>query len=242
MSAAKKMSFMDHLGELRWSLLRILAAVAAGTGISLGFAPGIIKLIVAPYGSRLLVIGPTEGIANYLRIGVTAGAILAMPYIFFELWGFISPALRPKEKRYVFLFLPSATILFLAGAAFSWFVLIPAAVGFLSGFTLGVFQNEWTTGNYIPFVTGLVFWVGVCFELPLAIFLLARMGFVTPGFLLRGWRSAVVLILIVSAAVTPTVDPFNMMMVSLPMTGLYFLGILLARIAGRKRPRGNSIR
>jgi sec-independent protein translocase protein TatC len=235
MKDGRKMSFMEHLGELRWRLLRILLAVAAGAGISLVFAPRLLKVMIAPYGSSLKVIGPTEGIANYLRVGLMAGAMLVMPYILFELWGFIAPALRPKEKRYAFTLLPSAYILFLSGCAFAWFILIPAAVGFLSNFTLGVFQNEWTTQNYIPFVTSLVFWIGACFELPLVMFFLARLGFVSPRFLLKGWRYAVVVILAISAAITPTVDPFNMMLVSLPMVGLYFLGILLASIGGPKK-------
>jgi sec-independent protein translocase protein TatC len=226
-----KMGFFEHLAELRWRLLRIILAVIAGMGVSLAFTPQLLKLILEPYGNRLKVIGPTEGIANYLRIGGMAGVTMVMPYILIELWGFISPALHPREKRYAFIVIPSALLLFLAGAAFAWFVMIPAAVRFLAGFDLGVFQTEWTSENYIPFVTSLLFWIGICFELPLAVFFLAKLGIVGPRLLLKGWRYAVVFICVVSAAITPTVDPFNMMLVALPMVGLYFLGVLLAFLA-----------
>lgn len=242
MSSETKMSFLEHFGELRRRLLRILLAVMAGTGIALVFTPRLLKLLVLPYGSQLKVIGPTEGIANYLRIAVTSGVILALPYILFELWGFIAPALQPREKRYVFVLLPSAFILYLAGVAFAWFLLIPAAIHFLSSFNLGVFQTEWTSQNYIPFVTALLFWIGVCFELPLVLYFLAKIGVVNSRFLLKSWRYAVVLIFIVAAVITPTVDPFNMTLVALPMIGLYFLGILLAFIARRENPKKTAER
>lgn len=236
------MSFLGHLGELRKRLLRILLAVMLGTGIALVFTPQLLKLILLPYGSQLKVIGPTEGVANYLRIGVMSGVILAFPYILIELWGFFAPALKPREKRYVTTLLPSAFLLFLGGIAFAWFVLIPAAIHFLSGFNLGVFKTEWTSQNYIPFVTALLFWIGVCFELPLVMFFLAKIGVVSSRFLLKSWRYAVVLIFVVAAVVTPTVDPFNMSLVALPMIGLYFLGILLAFIARREKTKRTAER
>jgi sec-independent protein translocase protein TatC len=245
MRADGKMGFFGHLAELRWRLLRIIIAVVAGMGISLTFTPRLLRLILEPYGTRLKVIGPTEGIANYLRIGGMAGVALVMPYILIELWGFISPALHPREKRYAFFMIPSALLLFVAGAAFAWFLMIPAAVRFLAGFDLGVFQTEWTSENYIPFVTALLFWIGVCFELPLVVFFLAKLGILGPRLLLKGWRYAVVLICVVSAAITPTVDPFNMMLVALPMVGLYFLGVLLSLFAGpgaRGRPPRSTAR
>ena len=183
------------------------------------------------------MISPTEGIGNYLRIGVVGGVILAMPYILAELWGFIAPALRPQEKRYVYFLIPSALFMFLAGVAFAWFLLIPTAIRFLSTFTLGVFRTEWTSENYVPFVTALLFWIGVCFELPIVAFFLAKLRIVSARILLKAWRYAVVLICFVAAVITPTVDPFNMMLVALPLIGLYFIGILLAFIARREKPK-----
>jgi sec-independent protein translocase protein TatC len=233
MNNEKNMSFLEHFGELRVRLLRIFVAVIAGMVICLYFTPDILKLILISYGNNLKVIGPTEGISSYLRIGLMGGTVLATPYILVEIWGFIAPGLKPREKKYVRLLIPLATIMFLGGIAFAWFMLIPTAVRFLSTFTLGVFQIEWTSANYISFVTSLLFWIGVCFELPLVLFFLAKIGIVSARLLLKGWRYTVVLICVAAALITPTVDPFNMMLVALPLVALYFFGVLLAFMARR---------
>jgi sec-independent protein translocase protein TatC len=225
------MTFVDHIGELRKRLMRIALALAVAGGIGLYFAPRILALMLFPYGSQLRVIDPTEGISTYLGIGLTAGAVLALPYILLETWGFIAPALMPRERRFAYVIIPSAFLLFLTGAAFAWFLLIPAAIRFLANFRSELFQTEWTSQNYIPFVTALLFWIGVCFDLPLVVFFLAKLRIVTARLLLKGWRYAVVLIFIVAAVITPTVDPFNMMLVALPLVGLFFFSILLAVFA-----------
>jgi sec-independent protein translocase protein TatC len=232
------MTFWDHLAELRAHLIRIMIALVLCAGASLFFSPFLLKILVRPYGDLLIVIGPTESFSVYMRIALTAGAIIAMPYIIFELWRFISPGLHPRERRYAFAVIPSAVVLFLLGSAFAWFVLIPTAVRFLSGFLPDVFKTQWTSERYYPFVTSLLFWVGVFFELPLVVFVLAKLRIVTAGLLLKGWRVAVVAIVVVAAVITPTVDAFNMMLVALPLAALYFFSILLASLAQRGGGRG----
>jgi sec-independent protein translocase protein TatC len=235
MRNGKSMSFLGHLADLRKRLIRILVVLAVAGSAGLLFAGDVIKLMLIPYGSPLKVIGPTEGVANYIRVALACGAAAAMPYIVWELWGFASPGLLKREKRAVYALVPSAFAAFLSGAAFAWFVLIPAAVRFLAGFGAGIFTTEWTSQNYVKFVASLVFWIGAGFELPIVVYFLARVGIVGPRFLLRGWRWAVVLICVFAAVITPTVDPFNMMLVAVPLIGLYFAGIGLAALA-----RGNG--
>lgn len=235
MDDERNMSFLEHLGELRRRLIRILVVVLLAAAVCLLFARRALELLLLPYGSTLKVIGPTEGIAVYLRVAAIAGTALAMPWILAELWGFVAPALRPRERRSVLWLIPSATLLFLAGAAFAWFLMIPAAVRFLAGFGAGLLETAWTAASYVRFVTGLLFWIGACFELPLVLYFLARAGLVSPRSLLGGWRYAVVAILVVAALVTPTVDPVSMLLVSLPMVALYFLGVLVASVALRGR-------
>ncbi len=230
-----QMTFLDHLGELRKRVIRIALALALGMGICLVFTPQILKILLSPYGVVLKVISPTEGISNYLRIGLTCGAILALPYILLQIWGFIAPGLLPRERRFVYGLLPSAFVLFLIGASFAWFVMIPSAVRFLANFSPDIFRTEWTSENYIPFVTALLFWIGVCFELPLVVFFLSKLRIVNARLLLKGWRYAMVLICIIAAVITPTVDPFNMMLVAVPLAALYFFSILLAVVAQRKK-------
>jgi sec-independent protein translocase protein TatC len=228
-----KTGFLDHLKELRTRLIRITAVFLLFGGVSLYFTPQILKFLVQPYGAQLKVISPTESVSAYLQIAITCAAAAAIPYILWELWGFIAPALLPKEKMFAFVLVPAAVILFIVGASFAWFLMIPAAIGFLANFSPDIFKTEWTSQNYIPFVTSLVFWIGACFELPLIIFFLAKMRIVNARLLLRVWRFAVVAIVIVAAVITPTVDPFNLMLVALPLISLYFLSILVAAIGQR---------
>jgi sec-independent protein translocase protein TatC len=228
---AGQMTLLGHLEELRDRLVKAGVAVLAGTIIAAAFTTQILQLLIAPYGHKLQVLGPTEGISIYFRVALTAGLILAMPVLVYQLFMFILPGLEEREKNYVFWGVPSATVLFLIGAAFAWFIMLPAAIGFLSNWQTDVFLQEWQSQKYIPFVTSIIFWIGVSFETPLIIFIMSRLGLVTPQFLIKQWRFAVVIISIAAAMITPTVDPFNMALVMLPLLVLYGFSILLSYLA-----------
>jgi sec-independent protein translocase protein TatC len=224
-------TLLDHLNELRIRLFRGLIALVVGVLLSAVFTDRLLKYLITPYGTELQVLGPTESVVIYFRVALLAGAIFVMPYITFQLFMFIAPGLTRKEKRWIYMALPATTGLFLIGVAFAWFVMVPAALGFLQDFESEVFRAEWTAERYIAFLTSLLFWIGVAFELPVVIFVLARLGIVGPTPLLRNWRLAVVLITIVAALITPTVDPFNMLLVVAPLLVLYLISIGLAAIA-----------
>jgi len=160
-----------------------------------------------------------------------SGAVLAMPFLVYFIWSFIAPGLEVKEKRYVRFIVPGATILFLLGVAFAWGIMLPAAIGFLAGFEPEIFKTSWRASAYIPFVTSLMFWIGVAFELPLIVFFLAKLKILTAKKLLSWWRFAIVGAAIVAALITPTIDPFNMALVMGPLIILYFLSVLLAKLA-----------
>ena len=232
--------FLAHLAELRTRLVRIALVLVILVGLGIWMAPAILKLIIAPYGSQLKVISPTESVGTYLQVAMTSALACSIPYVLLEIWGFVAPALRPREKMLAGLMVPAGVLLFAIGVAFTWFLMIPAAIQFLAGFDTTIFKTEWTSQNYVPFVASLLFWVGLCFELPLAMFILARFGIVTARMLLRFWRFAVVIIVIIAAVITPTVDPFNLMLVALPLVALYFVSILFAGVAGRGRKRLDS--
>lgn len=226
-----QMTLLEHLEEVKNRLIKASIAVLVGTVMASIFTPQILELLIEPYGQKLQVLGPTEGIAIYFRVAITAGLILAMPVLVYQLLMFILPGLEENEKRYIFLGVPAATLLFLIGVAFAWFILMPAAIGFLSSWQTEVFTQEWQSQKYIPFITSLVFWIGVSFETPLIIFIMAKLNLVTPQFLMKQWRFAVVIIAIAAAMITPTVDPFNMALVMLPLFTLYGISILLAYLA-----------
>ena len=227
----KTMPLMEHLRELRNVLIKCGIALAITTVISFAFTSQILQFLVAPYGSFLVTIDPTENVTTYFRVALVSGAVLAMPFFVYFIWGFIAPGLEAKEKRYVRYIVPGATFLFLLGVAFAWGLMLPAAIGFLSTFQPTIFKTSWRAAAYIPFVTSLLFWIGVAFELPLLIFFLAKLKIVTARQLLSWWRFAVVGIAVAAAVITPTVDPFNMMLVMAPLIFLYFLSILLAKFA-----------
>jgi len=160
---------------------------------------------------------------------LTSGIMIMLPYIVFEIWLFAAPGLRAREKKMGLAGIPFATILFLGGVAFTYFLLLPTALPFLGGFTK--IQQLWTASDYFGFVTSLMLWIGLFFEFPLVIYILTSIGFIKPVILLQQWRIAIVIIAIIAAAVTPTIDPITMGLVMLPMILLYFVSIGLSYIA-----------
>jgi len=226
-----QMSLLEHLDELRERLIKSAIAVFVTTLIAATFTSQILKLLIEPYGQQVQVLGPTEGISIYFRVALTAGLVLAMPVLIYQFLMFILPGLEDNERWYVFWGVPAATFMFLVGVAFAWFIMIPAAIGFLKTWQDELFLQVWQSQKYFPFVTSLLFWIGLSFETPLIIFILAKLGLVTPIFLLKQWRFAIVIIAIMAAMITPTVDPFNMALVMLPLIVLYGLSILLSYLA-----------
>lgn len=225
------MSLMEHLIELRTRLIWIIGTVLVGTVIALFFAEPIIQFIIQPLsniGVTPQAIGPTDTIGVYFKVCFTVGASIAMPVIVYQIIAFVSPGLYPHEKRALLWTLPGIMVLFILGASFAFYLLIPAAVDFLQNFLGSVIRQDWTIERYIGFITRLVFWMGVSFEMPLVVAFLARAGLITGQKLLGFWRHSIVIVAIVAAAITPTVDPVNMTIVMGPLMVLYFLSVGLA--------------
>jgi sec-independent protein translocase protein TatC len=226
------MPLLLHLEELRQRIFKAFGALILTTSISFAFAGQLINYFAEPIGgSKALVsIEVTENIAIFMRVALLGGVILAMPVIAYQALSFILPGLKKKERTWLLVGVVAASMLFLGGVSFAWFVMIPAAVPFLVNF-LGITTHV-RPMNYFDFITTLMFWIGICFEMPLVVMMLAKLKFVTARQLAQGWRYAVVGIAVVAALVTPTVDPVNMSLVMLPLLGLYLISILLAAIAG----------
>ena len=224
---------LQHLNELRQRLFKALAAVAVTTAFSFIFAKQLINYLAAPVGgsSALISIEVTENIAVYMRVSLLSGLVLGMPFVLYQVMRFILPGLKGNERLWLLLGVPLASGLFATGVAFTWFVMIPSAVPFLTGF-IGITTHV-RPSNYFGFITTLMFWIGLSFELPIVMMMLAKMKFITAGQLAHGWRYAVVIIAVVAAAITPTVDQVNMGLVMAPLIGLYVVSVILAAIAGR---------
>jgi sec-independent protein translocase protein TatC len=226
-----------HLDALRKHLLRAVMALILTTAFSFIFFEQILNFLSIPlHGEKLVAIEVTEPIGTVMRVSLLTGVALAFPYIAIEVWLFIAPGLSRKARIWGLLAIPVATIFFLGGMAFAYFVMLPTALPFLLNF-MGITTIP-RPSSYISFVTAIMFWLGVFFEFPLVIFLLAKLGLIRAKDLMKQWRLAVVIIAVISALITPTVDPVNMSLVMGPMVLLYFFSVLLAKIAQPIEPVG----
>ncbi len=203
----------------------------------MAFTPQILEWLSIPIGGleELQAIEVTETVGAYMRVALMSGFTLALPYIGLEIFAFLNPGLRRRERITILILIPVSTALFIGGAAFTYGIMLDPALDFLLSF-LGI-ETAIRPSNYIRFVTGLMFWIGISFQFPLIIYGLATLGIVDARALIRGWRFAILGIAILAAAVTPTIDPVNMGLVMLPMIVLYFLSIGMASLASRGRSR-----
>jgi sec-independent protein translocase protein TatC len=227
---------LPHLDALRKHLTRSVLAMVVATALSFIFFQQILEFLATPLEGgmeSLVAIEVTEPIGTVMRVSLLSGFAISFPYIAFEIWAFIAPGISAGARKASVFAIPVATLFFLGGMAFAYFVMMPAALPFLLNFG-GIYTIP-RPSSYIKFVTGLMFWIGVAFEFPLVIFLLASLGWVKAAMLRQQWRFAVVIIAVVAALITPTIDPVNMTLVMGPLVILYFFSILLARIAERRR-------
>ena len=238
---ARELSLLEHLRELRRRVLICVIAIILGSAASFAFYKQIIDFLSRPAynlesGARieLVFIEVTELLTTAVKVSFVAGFVLALPIILYQMVMFIAPGLTGRERRYLFLFLPAALVAFAAGVAFAYFVLTPPALRFLLGFS-DVATPLIRISNFVNLMVRLLFWMGVAFETPLVMYMLAQLGIVTARQLSRFRRVWVVLAFILGAIITPTFDPVNQALVAGPLLVLYELGVLLARLAGRSR-------
>lgn len=231
----QEMTIWGHLGELRKRLLYSLIALIIGVILSVVFSEQLLVLIARPIGGleNLLSIQVTENLSVYFHVTLLAGFIISLPFTLLQLYLFVSPGLSKKERYWVLIAVPLATILFISGAVFAYLIMLPAAIPFLVQFPGPEVLPKWR--DYVNFVTSLIFWIGLSFETPLLMFVLAKIGIIDARGLIKQWRIAVVAIAVIAAVATPTPDPLNMALLMAPLFLLYLLGILLAALARRKK-------
>ena len=241
-------TILQHLNELRIRVTWMAVGLLVATVISFIFADDLLKVLIIPYANSstaeiggLQILHPTEGLETFFKIALMSGLILSMPLSLYQLWLFISPGLTKKEQRYVFIFLPSALILFGLGISFAWYILTPAAVTFLANFMPDVFVTEWRGQEYIGFLINMLFWLGISFEMPVIVYFIARAGLLSANTLREQWRIAVVAISVLAAAITPSIDPITMLLTMAPLLVLYGLSILLARVGYRQFERSMAV-
>jgi sec-independent protein translocase protein TatC len=230
-----EMSLMEHLTELRDRLIRASLALLIATAFSFIFANRLVGFLTIPLGGREMLqsIEVTENVGIFMRVSLISGFVLAMPVIVYQFIRFIVPGLTKEERRYLWIIVPSASLLFLLGVAFAYFVMLRAALPFLLSF-LSI-PTAPRPKSYFGFVARLTFWIGISFQTPLILAFLARLGVITPEALKKNRKYAIVAVALIAAAITPTVDPVNMLLVMVPLFLLYELGVLLSRLTYRPR-------
>lgn len=263
-----EMTFLQHLEELRWHIIRAILAVVAGAILAFVFKNIIFdKVILAPntpdfISNRLLcqlaeVVkvpalcinqDPVELISikmsgqftTHINISLVAGLILAFPYVFWEFWSFFRPALYEKERKYARGAVTMASLLFMTGILFGYFIITPLSINFLGTYRVSdIVTNQINITSYISSVTSVALSAGITFELPIVVFFLARIGVVTPEFLRKYRRHAIVLVLIVAAVITPP-DVFSLILVTIPLVLLYEVSIFIAARVIRKRAEDDA--
>jgi len=253
MAETKMMSFFEHLGDFRKKITVSLIALCVTFVFAFNYSEYIMKYIMFPLryslefsvrkmymyfayhdklqSTKLVFLSPAEGFWMNMKISLVAAFILSLPVIFQQLWSFISPGLHGKEKKYVVPFVLIATVLFLTGAAFCFFIVLPFALDFLLTYKTGDFMMPMlSVGHYVDFCLKFVLAFGAVFELPVFIVFFTKMGLVTPKILAKHRKYAIVGAFIVAAILTPTPDAFNQTLMALPMIVLYEVGILASRI------------
>jgi sec-independent protein translocase protein TatC len=235
-----RMTFLEHLDELRVRLMHSLGALVVGTIVCWGFHERIFHFLTQPLRNaypavKFITTGPTEAFMMYMKMSFFVGIFLVAPYILYQVWAFIAPGLYAHEKAYAVPFIVAGSLFFLLGGGFGHYILFPTTFKFLYEFAGDDMQFLPKVDEYFEFYSWFLLGLGLVFQIPVIIFVLARIGLVTPGFLMRQFKFAVLVSFIVAAIVTPSADVVNQTMLALPMMGLYLLGVLVAWMFGRAR-------
>ena len=223
------MTLTDHLGELRRRLIRCLGALAVGAALSFWQIDRIVAFLTEA-APQLYVMKPAEAFMIYVKIALWSGAVLTSPILAWEFWAFLVPAFTKREKRTLMLFVPASVLLFLAGLAFSYKLILPGGLQFLMAFSQGAVSPLWSLESYLDFVVLMVLPVGLFFNLPLVLLLLAKMGLVTSARLKQARRPVILLAFVVAAIITPTTDMVSQTLLAIPLIFLYEISLVLIRV------------
>ncbi len=226
-----RMPLREHLSELRKRMFISALAIAIGTVVGIAFYNEITNFLIQPYrdalkdqGAQFLVTEPTKGVTIRLKVGTYCGLMLASPVWLLQLWRFITPGLKRNEKKYAIPFIIASILLFLLGAAIA-ILTLPKALEFLISFAGVDSKIQYTADGYLGFIILVIAAFGICFEFPVILVALQLAGIVTPSNLLKGWRYAMVVVIVVAAVATPSQDPYSLFFMAVPMWLFYFIAI-----------------
>jgi len=241
-----KMSLTDHLVELRKRLVRCVIILFIGFGACYYYKDFIFDIVtrplvhVLPKNSYLIYTGLTEAFFVYMKLAFFASLIITCPFIIYQIWKFISPALHSTEKKYVLPFVLFSTLLFISGVLFGYFIALPPAFEFFVSFNNRYLQSMISFSDYISLFVTFLLGFGLSFELPVFIFFLAKLGIVNAQMLSKQRKYAILVIFIVAAILTPSPDALSQILMAIPLMFLYELSIFISKFAGKKKVDSES--
>lgn len=233
-----KMSFFDHLTELRTRIVWSLVPAGVGLLISLYFTTTVMRFLSGHLKTELVFTTPTEAFWTYMKVAMIMGLFIAMPIILWNVWAFVAPGLHKHERKYAAPFVIIGSLLFIGGGAFAMLVVVPFAISFLVSFGQDQgLRPMITISSYIDFILKFTLAFGVVFEMPVVITLLSMLGVVTPQFLSKNRKYAILINFVIAAILTPTPDIVNQSLMAGPLIILYEVGIICSRVVARRKAR-----
>lgn len=235
-----EMGFLDHLEELRWRIIKALIGVVAGAIVCGVFSDWIMNAILLAPATKtnpplpLINLKPYGQVVLYMQVALVCGIIISIPNIFYQLWKFIEPGLHPNERKYASRVTFFTSICFLTGIAFAYFIMLPTALGFFAEFGTQSISNNIAVDEYFGFIISVMIAAGIVFELPMVSFFLSRLGLLTPAFMRKYRKHAIVIILILAGLLTPSPDVTSQLLLGVPLLVLYEISILISKIAQKK--------
>jgi len=233
-----EMSFLDHIEELRWRIIYALIGIIIFTIVAWIFIDPLVEIVLLKpardANASLQNLRPFGQLFLYMQVAIVAGIVASLPNIFYQLWQFISPALRKKERRYILWIVMFSTICFLAGIAFAYFVMLPLTMSFAAQFGSAEISNAFAIDEYMSIIISVMLAAGLIFELPMVSFFLSKLGILTPKFMRKYRRHAIVIIMVLSAFLTPGADPVSQLILAIPLVLLYEISILISKLSAKK--------
>jgi sec-independent protein translocase protein TatC len=234
----KEMTFLEHLEELRWRIIYSLIGIVVGSIIAWIFIDFLVDVILLKpakdSGAVLQNLRPFGQLFLFMQIAIMVGMIISIPNIFYQFWQFISPALRKKEKRYIFWIVAFSSVCFLGGIAFAYFAMLPLTLKFAAEFGSESIKNEFSIDEYMSIIISVMLAAGFVFELPMISFFLSKLGILKPSIMRKYRRHAIVIIMILAAFLTPGADPVSQLVLAVPLVVLYEISIFISKISQKK--------
>lgn len=233
-----EMSFLEHLEEMRWRIIYSLIGIVIGTIIAWIFIDQLVDVVLLKpardSGAQLQNLRPFGQLFLFVEVAIIVGVVISIPNIFYQFWKFISPALKQNEKKYILSIVIFSSVCFLAGIAFAYFIMLPMALKFAEQFGSSSIKNQFSIDEYMNIIISVMLAAGVVFELPMVSFFLTKLGILTPAFMKKYRKYAIVIIMFLAAILTPGTDPVSQIILAIPLVLLYEISILISKYSAKK--------